>query len=1089
MSRRENPPSLSSSSPLLSVGIFVSILVLPCVVDRCFLTSSNETIANLKDAGTLITNQTKRDIGEQWKNLSNEHRQKYKDLAKLAKEELAKHKALLPPKPRKKKIQNRISLKSIVRIVQKLSANQRRAVQLIGLGGILELRCTALNHPLCNWLVQKFDPISRSLTVHGRTFLLTDSHVHECLGINAQGQLIELEGNTSVEFSEVYKNLGMTNGVVQLKELREYLEKTEEVDDVFKRKFALYILGCFLCPTTKSGVTRSLINVVSDVAAMANQNWANLTLDFLCKGILDQRDKDHVQPSGCLFLLVVFYLDRVSPRPIVMPYVRKFPSLLVWGDSEIKSILHRFDQIGGYDREGVVVHFTLEEKTSGNEGGVSQISTGDVTVMTNTLATIAGLLLRQNILMAKHLGSEMPSKLEPQMGQEMDLNNVNLQGELAALLAGVHTCQTSTSNLFQNPDPSLNQSKAVSTNPWFASHICAETPSKLQPQMGQEMDLNNVHLQGEFSALLAGVHTCQTSTPNLFQIPDLALNQSSKAVSTNPWLASHLCAETSSKLQPQTAQEMDLNHVHLEGVSSPFLTQVHTCQSSSPNLFKTPDLGSEMPSQLQPQTTQEMDLNHVHPSREFSPQLTGVHKTETSTPNQFKTPDHVLHKSKAVYDMPTSSFDQYNMGTDTRNTRKRRIQQDMDVVVCSPSPVKGFKSRGGLSRGRKKKLPNAYPISSFCVNDNVEVYDEPLRLRQPNELKKSHFQRSPFTKDGLKKRNPPNKQAKTQSTIIVDNLDVNVPTFCGRYGKFKSLQFAGVQELNSQTKPYIRETPDCARKSTSVPLNDLEKLFTAFIFDPCDPFTGDSYVHLKMFSTERFFATRSELCCLKPGVWILDTILNLVAVQMTNAERLLYPDKRHFMWYLPVTVSRQILDNPNLNDCDLKKLCRSYFGDANFTADLSSCSMLEGLHRALLFQYGELYQVDVTKFNIANVERQPLQHEEDGYDCGLFVIKFMQGFNFSSGVHRMDDTERPRLLLELCGDKNNRDALEVINKFEAWKAERGKTGFVTGRFLEELEDYKIKGTAGSLQFRHRRGLLGRLGVELLGFVSGVGAVL
>ncbi|XP_058215736.1 uncharacterized protein LOC131326854 [Rhododendron vialii] len=1007
-------------------------------VPSAFILYNNETIANLKDAGTLITNQTKRDIGEQWKNLSNEHRQKYKDLAELAKEELTKHKAVLPPKPKKKKIQNRISLKSIIRIVQKLSPDQRRAVQLIGLGGILELRCTALNHPLCNWLVHKFDPVSRSLTVHGQTFLLTDSHVHECLGINAQGNLIELEGNTSVEFSEVYTNLGMTNGVVQLKELREYLEKTEEVDDVFKRKFALYILGCFLCPTTKSGVTRSLINVVSDVAAMANQNWANLTLDFLCKGILDQRNKDHAQPSGCLFLLVVFYLDRVSPRPIVMPYVRKFPSLLAWGDSEIKSVLHRFDQIGGYDREGVVVHFTLEEKKSGNEGGMSQISTGDVTVMTNTLATIAGLLLRQNILMAKHFGSE--------------------------------------------------------------------TPSKLQPQIGQEMDLNNVHLQGEFSALLAGVHACETSTPNLFQTPDPALNQSSKAVSTNPWLASHLSAETPSKLEPQTAQEMDPNHVRLEGVSSPLLTQVHTCQSSSPNLFKTLDHGSKIPSPLQPQTTQEMDLNQVHHSGESSPQLTGVHKSETSIPNQFKPPD-------------PNQFDQYNMGTDTRkrriqfevdeilvlpsaisdfksrgglsrgtDTRKRKIQQDMDMAVCSPSPVKGFKSRGGLSRGRKKKLPNANYVPSFCVNDNVEVYDEPPRLRQPNELKKSQFQRSPFTKDGLKKRNPPNKQAQTQSTIIadqhqiVDNLDVNVPTFCGRYGKFKSLQFAGVQQLNLQTKPYFRETPDYARKSTSVPLNDLEKLFAAFIFDPCDPFTGDSYVHLKLFSIERFFATRSELCSLKPGAWILDTILNLVAVQMTNAERLLYPDKRHFMWYLPVTVSRQILDNPNLNDCDLKKLCGSYFGDTNFTADLSSCSMiyiptndrgshwfcikidmgihmvyifdskpatrsnlfrkkltqrvLEGLHRALHFQYGEFYQVDVTKFNIANVEKQPLQHEEDGYDCGLFVIKFMQGFNFPSGVHKMDNTERPRLLLELCGDKNNRDALEVLKKFEAWKAER-----------------------------------------------------
>ncbi|XP_058180751.1 uncharacterized protein LOC131299167 [Rhododendron vialii] len=144
---------------------------------------------------------------------------------------------------------------------------------------------------------------------------------------------------------------------------------------------------------------------------------------------------------------------------------------------------------------------------------------------------------------------------------------------------------------------------------------------------------------------------------------------------------------------------------------------------------------------------------------------------------------------------------------------------------------------------------------------------------------------------------------------------------------------------------------------------------------------------------------------------------------MTNEERSNHPDKRHFMWYLPVIVSRQILGNPNLNDCDLKKLCDSYFGDANFTTDLSSCSMIyiptndggnhwfcikvdlgiqmayifdskpatrsnlfckrltkkvmEALHRALRLQYRDLYKADVSKFNIANVERQPLQHEID----------------------------------------------------------------------------------------------------------------
>ncbi|KAI8555455.1 hypothetical protein RHMOL_Rhmol05G0174800 [Rhododendron molle] len=305
------------------------------------LYNSNEVIANLKDGGTRITNEVKRDIDQQWKKLSNEDRQKYKHLAKLAKEDLAKEKGLLPEKPKKRKLQNCISLKSIVGIVQKLSKDQRLAVELIGLGGLLHLRCTVLNHPLCNWLVKNFDPKSRSLNVHGRAFVLTVGHVHECLGINAEGKVIDLE---------------------------------------------------------------------------------------------------------------VFYFDRVSSSPTVTSYVRKFSSLVNWGDIEIKNILHEFDNIGGYDSEGVVVNFTLDEgtkvneNTSAKEAGVSQISCGDVSVMTSTSITVASLLLRQNMILVKHFGSEMLADLEAQTAQEMDLTH-GLEGAASHLLTqrtGLHTCRTSS---------------------------------------------------------------------------------------------------------------------------------------------------------------------------------------------------------------------------------------------------------------------------------------------------------------------------------------------------------------------------------------------------------------------------------------------------------------------------------------------------------------------------------------------------------------------------------------------------------------------------------------------------------------------
>ncbi|KAI8555460.1 hypothetical protein RHMOL_Rhmol05G0174800 [Rhododendron molle] len=362
-----------------------------------------------------------------------------------------------------------------------------------------------------------------------------------------------------------------------------------------------------------------------------------------------------------------------------------------------------------------------------------------------------------------------------------------------------------------------------------------------------------------------------------------------------------------------------------------------------------------------PQMAQQMDLNQsVILQVATSPLSTGVHTCETSTPKELKTPDYVLNKSKAVYDMATSCFDQYNMVTEMdmdededvvspslgsglksvggssrgTNTGKKKIQHDIDNVVGSPSPVSVFKSQAGLSRGRKKKLAFGKPVISFC--------DEPRRLRERAELKKSQFQRSPFTKDGLNKRNPPkNKnQAKTESKNITDqhkivkNIHINVPTFRGVYGKFKFLKFAGVmQELNPQSK-----------------------------------------------------------------------VLTHSQFSLSNV--------------------RQILSNPNLNDSNLIKLCDSYFGHANFTADLSSCSMIyiptndrgnhwfcikvdlgiqmayifdskpatrsnlfrkrltkkvmEVLHRALRLHYGDLYKADVSKFNIANVERQPLQHDTDG---------------------------------------------------------------------------------------------------------------
>ncbi|KAH7854809.1 hypothetical protein Vadar_018020 [Vaccinium darrowii] len=197
-------------------------------------------------------------------------------------------------------------------------------------------------------------------------------------------------------------------------------------------------------------------------------------------------------------------------------------------------------------------------------------------------------------------------------------------------------------------------------------------------------------------------------------------------------------------------------------------------------------------------------------------------------------------------------------------------------------------------------------------------------------------------------------------------------------------------------------------------------------------------------------------------------------MQLTNAERSKHPDLCHMAWYFPVLLVRKILQYPPPNERDIDKMCQHYLGDHQFTAKLSACKsiylplnhnndhwicikvdlvnektyLFDSMpHRPSHYacfnvarkvrQFGALYQQDVSKFNVLNLERQPLQDYTDTYDCGLFVIKFMRGYDYPPGVHMMESNERPRLILDLVLDVNNRTAFDVLHIFDEWRADKG----------------------------------------------------
>ncbi|KAH7851115.1 hypothetical protein Vadar_007482 [Vaccinium darrowii] len=254
---------------------------------------------------------TQKEIGEKWNSLPEHDKQPYKEMAMLDAQQFAKEKAPQLPKPRKIYMQNRIALPSIEKVLQKFTRQQREAIKSMGLGGLLELRCIRLHHDLLEWLVENFDPSRCLLRVHGRELFLTIKEVQRLLGIHGCGSDIMLVGFSDEAFKKLCDDLKLEGGVITLTDLGASLSPSNNVTLEFKRKFVLYMLGSFLCPTSQPYVTKNYVHVVRDVDTLNGRNWAKLTLQYLTNGISELRRLGSRTPNGCLFLLEVHVNFRV----------------------------------------------------------------------------------------------------------------------------------------------------------------------------------------------------------------------------------------------------------------------------------------------------------------------------------------------------------------------------------------------------------------------------------------------------------------------------------------------------------------------------------------------------------------------------------------------------------------------------------------------------------------------------------------------------------------------------------------------------------------------------------------------------------
>ncbi|KAI8019568.1 Protein SIEVE ELEMENT OCCLUSION B [Camellia lanceoleosa] len=201
-----------------------------------------------------------------------------------------------------------------------------------------------------------------------------------------------------------------------------------------------------------------------------------------------------------------------------------------------------------------------------------------------------------------------------------------------------------------------------------------------------------------------------------------------------------------------------------------------------------------------------------------------------------------------------------------------------------------------LNNNRRKKIPKLQLIDES--SSSTGPYGGPCTQHSDTRVDIQ----SPFTTIAGKKRKA-NQKVPTKTKLHLDESDSSLDTKEDKFdqslnllGKLLGLNFeASATAIESSTTQIVRPCP----------LSAEEQIVKAYCFDKD-----------------------------------LESRVNLVVAQLTNAQRRLFPDKCHRTWYFPTYVSQHIM-----NGADHAKLCDEYFGESRYTGKLHACQQFDKLER------------------------------------------------------------------------------------------------------------------------------------------------
>ena len=147
-------------------------------------------------------------------------------------------------------LQTRCSHERVIRVIEELELKQKTAIEEIGFGSLLQFRYRKIDHGLCLWLINSFNPNTCMLELYNTCIKLSSIDVEFIIGLRARGLKIDMNKDVSNK-NDLCKKYCDKKGRLPLVMLENQIREDKEGENDFKVHFVLFVLGALLCPTMK----------------------------------------------------------------------------------------------------------------------------------------------------------------------------------------------------------------------------------------------------------------------------------------------------------------------------------------------------------------------------------------------------------------------------------------------------------------------------------------------------------------------------------------------------------------------------------------------------------------------------------------------------------------------------------------------------------------------------------------------------------------------------------------------------------------------------------------------------------------------